>query len=131
MKMTYEEQAERTAAAFQREIDRLEALPSEERKKAALANLVEIGLMNPDGTPTAPFARSPRESETVYVDWDDEASVYTAEDVGIDLSLKCKSFEELITLVKDVIPERLKDYGIEDCTSVYIHAEFTRKIDLV
>ncbi len=131
MVMTYREQADQIAAAFQREIDRLEALPRKERKKAALANLVEIGLMNPDGTPTPPFARSPRESEAVYVDWDDEASVYTAEDVGIDLSLKCESFEELITLVKDAIPERLKDYGIEDCTSVYIHAEFTRKIDLV
>ena len=131
MRMTYEEQAERTAAAFRRELERQAALPPEERKKAALDNLVRIGLMNPDGTPTPPFARSPMESEAVYVDWDDEASVYTAEDVGIDLSLKCESFEELITLVKDAIPERLKDYGIEDCTSVYIHAEFTRKIDLV
>lgn len=129
--MTYEEQADRIAAAFQREIDRLEALPPEERKKAALDNLVRIGLMNPDGTPTPPFARSPGESETVYVDWDDKASVYTAEDVGINLSLKCESFEGLITLVKDAIPERLKDYGIEDCTSVYIRAEFTRKINLV
>ncbi|MBQ6407972.1 MAG: hypothetical protein IJJ64_08035, partial [Butyrivibrio sp.] len=86
MSMAYEEQADQIAAAFQREIDRLEALPPEERKKAALDNLVRIGLMNPDGTPTPPFARSPRESEAVYVDWDDEASVYTAEDVGIDLS---------------------------------------------
>ncbi len=57
MFMTYEEQAERTAAAFKRELERQATLSPEERRQAALANLVEIGLMNPDGTPTAPFAR--------------------------------------------------------------------------
>ncbi len=57
MVMTYREQADQIAAAFQREIDRLEALPRKERKKAALANLVEIGLMNPDGTSTAPSVK--------------------------------------------------------------------------
>ena len=56
--MTQEEHARRTAAAFQREMDRINALPPEEQKRAALANLVRIGLMNPDGTPTAPFAQS-------------------------------------------------------------------------
>lgn len=57
MRMTYEEQAERIAAAFQRELDRQAALPRKERKKAALDNLVKIGLMNPDGTSTAPSVK--------------------------------------------------------------------------
>ena len=43
MGMTYEEQAERTAAAFRRELERQAALPLEERKKAALAISLKSG----------------------------------------------------------------------------------------